>query len=74
MTGQSLHQYQINMKLDSAYRALRDGAGSVKSVSERFGFCDPYYFSKMFKKKFGFPPKQIKGTMPGANINRPPVK
>ena len=74
VTGKTVHQYQMDLKLDEAYRALRDGAGAVKTVSERYGFCDPYYFSRMFKRKFGFPPKQIKGTMPGANINRPPVK
>ena len=53
---------------------MRDGAGTVKSVSERYGFCDPYYFSRAFRQKFGFPPSQIRGTMSGANINRQPVK
>lgn len=49
------------------------GGYNVKTVAERFGFCDPYYFSRMFKKRFGVSPKQIKAHDPSANINRPPA-
>lgn len=73
ITGISIHQYQMNTKLESAYHALRSGSVTVKTVSERFGFCDPYYFSRAFKEKFGVSPSKLIGSAPGANINRPPV-
>lgn len=73
ITGESIHQYQLNLKLDDAYRMLRDGGASVKAVAAHFGFCDAYYFSRMFKKKFGISPKAIKDHDPRSNINRQPA-
>jgi AraC family L-rhamnose operon regulatory protein RhaS len=32
---------------------------SVSSVAEQSGFSDPNYFSKCFKKKYGFPPNKF---------------
>ncbi|MGN1020032.1 MAG: helix-turn-helix domain-containing protein [Aristaeellaceae bacterium] len=73
ITGESIHQYQLNLKLEDAYRMLRDGGASVKEVAEHFGFCDAYYFSRMFKKKFGVSPKEIKSHDPRSNIFRVPA-
>lgn len=73
LTGESIHQYQLNLKLDDAYRMLRDGGANVKEVAAHFGFCDAYYFSRMFKKKFGVSPKEIKAHDPRSNINRTPA-
>ena len=72
ITGESVHQYQLNMKLESAYRELRTGTRTIKDVAFSYGFCDAYYFSRLFKKKFGMSPKQVKRD-PSANINRNPV-
>lgn len=73
ITGESIHQYQLNMKLENAYRDLRIGGRTIKDVAESYGFCDAYYFSRLFKKKFGINPKQLKNHEPSANINRNPV-
>lgn len=73
ITGKSVHQYQLNLKLEMAYRDLRSGEHTVKDVAMSYGFCDAYYFSRQFKKKFGISPKQIKVREPSANINRLPV-
>lgn len=70
ITGQSIYQYQMNYKLELAYRDLRTGTQNVSEVAARYGFCDPFYFSKQFKKKFGITPRQIKEREPSANINR----
>lgn len=72
ITGESIHQYQLNMKLESAYKDLRTGTRTIKDVAMSYGFCDAYYFSRLFKKKFGMSPKQVKRD-PSANINRSPV-
>ena len=71
LMGTSIHQYQIDMKLEMAYRALSSGAYTVKQVSEIYGFCDPYYFSRVFKEKYGTSPKEIKQKSPSFNIHRP---
>ncbi len=72
ITGESVHQYQLNMKLEAAYKALRGGNRTVKDVAMSFGFNDAYYFSRLFKKKFGMSPKQVKRD-PSANMGRNPV-
>lgn len=72
ITGESVHQYQLNLKLELAYRALRSGEHTVKEVALSYGFCDAYYFSRMFKKRFGLSPKQVKRD-PSANMGRSPV-
>ena len=38
-------------------RSLLSGGGSVEEVSEKCGFSDPSYFSKVFKKFVGMTPK-----------------
>ena len=68
--GTSVHQYQMDLKLEMAYRDLRTGTLNVREVADRYGFSDAFYFSKLFKKKFGVTPKQIKEREPSANINR----
>ena len=69
--GKSAHQYQLDEKLEGAYNRLRTGSYTVKEVSDTFGFSDAYYFSRVFKKRFGVPPSEIKKREPSANINRP---
>ena len=72
ITGESVHQYQLNMKLEAAYKDLRTGTRTIKEVAMSYGFCDAYYFSRLFKKKFGLSPKQVKRD-PSANMGRNPV-
>lgn len=71
--GTSIHQYQMDYKLEAAYRDLRIGEKKIKEVALSYGFTDPYYFSRQFKSKFGVSPKQIRQRDPSANINRTPV-
>ena len=71
--GKSVHQYQVDEKLEAAYGMLRTGRYTVKEVSLSLGFSDPYYFSRVFKARFGVSPSEIKQREPSANINRPPV-
>lgn len=70
-TGKSIHQYQLDVKLDMAFHALASGQYSVKQVAENYGFCDPYYFSRVFKKRYRLAPSEIKHGHPAVNIHRP---
>lgn len=73
VTGKSIHQYQLNLRLEAAYNTLREEGRSVKEVSAMYGFCDQYYFSKVFKQKFGHSPSEVRSKDPWANMHRYPV-
>ena len=71
LMGKTLHEYQLSMKLEMAYHTLRTGRYTVKEVAQTFGFCDPYYFSRTFKKTYGLSPSEVRYHPPGAHIHRP---
>jgi len=58
-TGESVHQYQINLKLDMAYDELPFSPNRpIRDVAKSYGFYDEYQFSKLFKRRFGIAPSQ----------------
>ena len=60
--GASPHAYQVNMKLDICRDLLQNEAGvRIKELAERFGFCDEFHFSRLFKQRFGISPKFARG-------------
>jgi AraC-like DNA-binding protein len=60
-TGHTLHQYQINLKLDMARLAIeKEPAKSFKELAASLGFYDEFHFSKLFKKKFGLAPSRFR--------------
>lgn len=69
--GTSLRQYQVDIKLEMAYDDLINGSITIKEAADKYGFCDPYHFSRVFKKKYNVSPKEIKHRNPSQNINRP---
>ena len=68
--GRTVHEYQLSLKLDMAYNALLSGDYTVKEAAESFGFCDPFYFSRTFKKTYGFSPSELKNGNPSVNVHR----
>ena len=62
------------MKLEMAYHALCTGRYTVKEVAQTFGFCDPYYFSRIFKKAYGLSPSKVRNSPPGGKIGRPAAR
>lgn len=71
-TGMYLTNYIMAEKLSVACRLLRESDVSVAEVSQRVGFTDQQYFSKLFKKKMGMAPKEYMraetGTLTGQSI------
>lgn len=51
--------YLIQYRMTVAYTLLNKGL-SVREVSKRVGYCDEFYFSRLFKKKFGVSPNKLK--------------
>jgi transcriptional regulator GlxA family with amidase domain len=60
-TGQSVHKYQMNIKLDQIAAIIRHNSyTSLKNLALNFGFYDEYHLSSAFKKKFGFSPAKYR--------------
>lgn len=59
-TGQSVNQYLIELRLVMASTLLRDTELSADEISERTGFSDISYFSKVFKKKLIYTPSEYR--------------
>lgn len=60
-TGTSIHQYQMQLKLDMARSLIRqDQARGLKDVADSFGFYDEFQFSRLFRRRFGCPPSAVR--------------
>lgn len=62
--GVSVHEYMYNNIMFEASQMLIKSSLSIHNVSEQFGFCDQFYFSKCFKQKFGMSPKEYRKSAP----------
>lgn len=60
-TGNSPINYLIKIRLEKATLLLKKNKEiSIKEISKLVGYEDAYYFSKLFKKYYGFSPMQFK--------------
>lgn len=57
--GMSPKQYLIQLRMNRALELLTESELSVKEISSACGFTDEKYFSRAFKKKYGYPPSQL---------------
>jgi AraC-like DNA-binding protein len=56
LTGQSISQYVLRLRLERARELLARTSMSVSEVAHAVGFVDPYYFSRLFHLKEGLSP------------------
>ncbi|MDB6168281.1 MAG: araC 2 [Verrucomicrobia bacterium] len=63
-TGQSLHQYRLQLRLSRAKVLLKTTETSVEQIAGQTGFADPYYFSQIFKRKSGCTPTSWRKSDP----------
>lgn len=59
-TGISIGTYIYDRVLYNAEEQVRCTSLSIKEISSRLGFCDQYYFSRCFKKKYGLSPQKYR--------------
>lgn len=59
-TGVSLQQFLIQERLENGKRLLINTDLSMKEISANTGFSSLFYFSKLFKEKMGYSPRQIR--------------
>ena len=62
-TNVSLHQYFIQVKINAAKIMLSNLSYNISDIAGFLGFEDPYYFSRLFKNKTGFSPKNYRKTL-----------
>jgi len=63
-------QYHLNLRIEKACRLLKGSDLTVTEVSYQLGFESEFYFSRIFKKKVGVPPKQFRMNQHGVSKNR----
>lgn len=59
-TGQTPMQAFLQMKVSRACYLLEISDDSVAEIAQQFGFEDPYYFSRLFKKIVGVAPSKYR--------------
>ncbi len=57
-TGSSPLEYITLKRISAACRMLTQTQSSIGDISAAVGYDDPYYFSRIFKKKMGMSPKK----------------
>jgi AraC-like DNA-binding protein len=65
----SLEQWIIHQRLEGARGELSDPGSrdrSIAMVARRWGFTDPSYFSRRFRRAFGLTPRDWRAMEPGA--------
>ena len=58
--GETPYCYFLKKKLELAMLMLRNTRKTVKEIAFELNFSDPYYFSNLFKRKFGKSPRRIR--------------
>ncbi|MFC4306918.1 response regulator transcription factor [Cohnella boryungensis] len=61
-TGQSILTYLNEIRMTKAYELLASGQYLVKQAAAEVGIPDPFYFNRLFKKRYGIAPKNVKTT------------
>lgn len=57
-TGKSIIQYFNRLKTEEAKALMIQGESSLSKISEKLGYDDYNYFSRLFKKECGYSPKE----------------
>ena len=59
-TGRAPIDFFINLKMQEACKLLKSTDLYIVEISQKLGYDDPYYFSRIFKKVMGVSPKEYR--------------
>ena len=59
LTGKSASLYLRSVRLAKALIMIKANKGNISEISFNVGFSSPAYFTKCFKKEFGYPPSDL---------------
>jgi AraC-like DNA-binding protein len=58
-------QFHLDSRLDRAAALLHQGRRTIKEIAAQLEFCDPFYFSRCFKLRFGQSPRDFRRQLRG---------
>lgn len=58
------YRYFLKKKLELAMLMLRNTRKTIKEIAFELNFSDPYYFSNLFKRKYGISPRKAREDSP----------
>ena len=58
LTGRTVLEIAEGLKVEWAGTLLASGAASVAQAAERVGYPDPFYFSRVFRRRTGLAPRE----------------
>ena len=70
-TGSTPHQYLLRLRLHDAALMLSENSSpkrTINDITRACGFLDPFYFSRMFKKKYGVSPSSYRKTKISSSV------
>lgn len=59
-TGKTVNQYVTEYRLEKAKEFLKDKQAKLVEVASKSGYSDANYFTRIFKKSFGFTPSEYR--------------
>jgi AraC-like DNA-binding protein len=63
--GFSPGQFHLDSRIDRAAALLHQGLHTVKEIAAQLEFCDQFYFSRCFKRRFGQSPRAFQQRVRG---------
>ncbi|OQA85186.1 MAG: HTH-type transcriptional activator RhaR [Lentisphaerae bacterium ADurb.Bin242] len=60
LTGISPVRYLVNTRLAKAFSHLHGSELTISEIAGKCGFPDSNYFSRQFRKQYGFPPRSVR--------------
>ena len=60
LTGMSIKEFILDVRLKRAAQLLKDSDLTISEISDRTGFANPKYFSVCFKRRFDISPSDYK--------------
>ncbi len=60
LTGMSIKEFILDIRLKRAAQLLKDSDLTISEISDRTGFANPKYFSVCFKRRFDISPSDYK--------------
>jgi AraC-like DNA-binding protein len=62
-TGMTLSGYITHVLMHSAIRMLEDTRNTISGISDHLGYPSPQYFSRVFKKFWGYSPRECRTAL-----------
>jgi two-component system response regulator YesN len=60
--GMTITDYVTHVRMQKAKELLSQGSNKVSDIAEQIGYNDPAYFSRCFKKYYGYPPSEYENS------------